>query len=78
LSLSAGGRSQFLAAKIEDGTVALLEVSGSRVPALTDNPQLQQLRTQRELSRYSQRDAQAYLEEVVRAAKVSTNLAAFQ
>ena len=49
-----------------------------RVPALSDNIQLQRLRAQRELQRYSQRDMDAYLEEVMKAAKVSRNPQVFQ
>jgi peptidyl-prolyl cis-trans isomerase D len=63
---------------VDDGVVALVEVTGSRVQSLSDNPQLQQLRTQRELQRYSRRDVEAYLAEVVRQAKVRRNPNAFQ
>jgi peptidyl-prolyl cis-trans isomerase D len=63
---------------LDDGSVAVLEVSAARVQSLLDNPQLQQLRTQRELQRYSQRDVAAYLAEVVKAAKVKKNPQVFQ
>jgi peptidyl-prolyl cis-trans isomerase D len=72
------GKGQYQALKIDGGAVAILAVTGSRVPALSDNPQLQQLRTQRELQRYSQRDIQAYLVGIVKAAKVTTNPQVFQ
>ena len=58
--------------------MALLEVSAMRVPTLTDNIQLQRLRAQREQERYSQRDMDAYLEEVMKAARVSRNPQVFQ
>jgi hypothetical protein len=58
--------------------VALLTVTGSRVQALSDNPQIEQLRTQRELQRYSQRDIDAYLADIIARAKVSKNPNAFQ
>ena len=63
---------------LEGGAVALLEVSAVRVPNLTDNPQLQMLRAQRELQRYSQRDMEAYMDEVMKAADVRRNPQAFQ
>jgi peptidyl-prolyl cis-trans isomerase D len=63
---------------LEDGSFALLEVSAVRVPTLTDNPQLQQLRAQRELQRYTQRDMEAYLNEVMKASRVTRNPQAFQ
>lgn len=64
--------------KMDAGAVALLLVTGSRVQALSDNPQLQQLRSQRELQRYSVRDLDAYVGDLVSAAKVSKNPQAFQ
>jgi peptidyl-prolyl cis-trans isomerase D len=64
--------------KMDAGAVALLVVTGSRVQALSDNPQLQQLRSQRELQRYSVRDLDAYVGDIVSATKVSKNPQAFQ
>ena len=72
------GKPHAQAVKIEGGAVALLAVTGSRVQALSDNPQIEQLRTQRELQRYSQRDIDAYLADVIARAKVSKNPNAFQ
>jgi peptidyl-prolyl cis-trans isomerase D len=72
------GKPEHRTVNLEGGAVALLEVSGMRVPTLSDNIQLQRLRAQREQARYSQRDMDSYLEEVMRAAKVSRNLQAFQ
>jgi peptidyl-prolyl cis-trans isomerase D len=66
------------ALKLESGAVALLAVTGSRVQPLSDNPQIEQLRTARELQRYSQRDIDAYLADVIARAKVSRNPNAFQ
>lgn len=66
------------ALKMEDGGVALLAVTGSRVQGFSDNPQLQQMRTQRELQRYSLRDIDAYLADVVARAKVSKNPQVFE
>ena len=57
--------------------VALLAVTGSRVQSLTDDPQLQQLRAQRELQRYSVRDLDAYVGDIVSATKVRKNPQAF-
>ncbi|HMA10729.1 MAG TPA: peptidylprolyl isomerase, partial [Steroidobacteraceae bacterium] len=66
------------AVKMDGGAVALLTVTGSRVQSLTSDPQLQQLRAQRELQRYSVRDLDAYVGDVVSAAKVRKNPQAFQ
>jgi peptidyl-prolyl cis-trans isomerase D len=69
----AAGKPERRTVGMDGGAVALLEVSAVRVAALSDNVQLQRLRAQRELQRYSQRDMDAYLEEVMRAAKVTRN-----
>ena len=74
----ADGKPQVQALKLEGGTVALLQVTGSRVKEFSDNPQLQQLRTQRELQRYSVRDLDAYLADVVAKSKVRKNPQVFQ
>jgi peptidyl-prolyl cis-trans isomerase D len=66
------------ALKVDGGAVALLEVTGSRVASMSDNVQLLQLRAQRELQRYSQRDIEGYLTEVVKTAKVRKNPQVFQ
>ena len=72
------GKPQLQAVKLDGGAVALLQVTDSRVREFSDNPQLQQLRTQRELQRYSLREIDAYLTEVVGSAKVRKNPQAFQ
>ena len=69
---------QVAAVKMDGGAIALLVVSGSRVQALSDNAQLQQLRSQRELQRYSVRDLDAYVGDIVSVTKVSKNPQAFQ
>jgi peptidyl-prolyl cis-trans isomerase D len=58
--------------------VALFEATGWRTQALSDNPQLIQLRTDRELRRYTRRDIEAYMDDVVSSAKVRTNPQVFQ
>jgi peptidyl-prolyl cis-trans isomerase D len=65
------------AVKVDGGAIALLAVTGSRVQAFSDDPQLQQLRGQRELQRYSVRDLDAYVGDIVSATKVSKNPQAF-
>jgi hypothetical protein len=74
----AAGKPFVQALKLESGAVALLAVTGSRVQPLSDNPQIEQLRTARELQRYSQRDVDAYLADVIARAKISRNPNAFQ
>jgi peptidyl-prolyl cis-trans isomerase D len=59
--------------KLEDGTVAVFEVSSARVGNQLDIPQLVSLRTQRELQRYTRRDIDSYITALVREAKVRTN-----
>jgi len=65
------------ALKTEDGTVALFQVTGSRVQSVLDVPQLVELRTNRELQRYTRRDIEAYINSVVGDAKVRENPSAF-
>lgn len=65
------------ALKTEDGTVALFQVTASRVQSVLDVPQLVELRTQRELQRYTRRDIEAYINSVVGDAKVRENPSAF-
>jgi peptidyl-prolyl cis-trans isomerase D len=66
------------ALKLEGGVVALAESTSSRVQSLSDNPQLQQLRTERERFRYTERDIEAYLADIVAGSKVRKNPRAFQ
>ncbi len=65
------------ALKMEDGTVAVFQVTDSRVQSALDVPQLVELRTQRELQRYTRRDIEAYIKDVVSDAKVRENPSAF-
>lgn len=66
------------ALKIEGGGVALFEATNSRVQTLLDTPQLVEMRSTRELRRYTRRDIEAYLDDVVSAARVRKNPQAFQ
>ncbi|MEJ0100713.1 MAG: hypothetical protein WDO12_13820 [Pseudomonadota bacterium] len=66
------------ALKIEGGGVALFEASSWRVQPMSDNPQLVEMRSRRELQRYTKRDIEAYLSDVVDSAKVRKNPQAFQ
>ena len=59
--------------KLEDGSVAVLEVTAWRVQSLSDNPQLVALRAEREMGRYTRRDIEAYIGGVIDAAKVRIN-----
>jgi peptidyl-prolyl cis-trans isomerase D len=65
------------ALKLEDGSVALFESAAARTEPLLDIPQLVDLRSQRELERYTRRDIEAYITSVVDEAKVSVNPQAF-
>ncbi|MEO6185424.1 MAG: SurA N-terminal domain-containing protein [Steroidobacteraceae bacterium] len=66
------------AMKVDGGNVAVLAVTGARVQPMSDNPQLQQMRSQRELKRYSEREIDGYVAEIMKSAKVRTNPQAFQ
>jgi peptidyl-prolyl cis-trans isomerase D len=65
------------ALKLEDGSVALFESTAARTESLLDIPQLVELRSQRELERYTRRDIEAYIATVVDKAKVRVNPQAF-
>jgi peptidyl-prolyl cis-trans isomerase D len=66
------------ALQIEDGSVALVEVTGSRVQPMADNQQLEKMRSERELQRYSRRNADGYVAEILKSARVRKNPQAFQ
>lgn len=66
------------ALKIEGVGVAVFESTTSRVQAFSANAQLNEMRSQRELQRYSRRDIEGYLDDVVKSAKVRTNPQVFQ
>jgi hypothetical protein len=66
------------ALKIEGGGAALFEATGTRTETVLDNPQLVDIRSRRELQRYTRRDIEAYLDDVVDSAKVRKNPQAFQ
>jgi peptidyl-prolyl cis-trans isomerase D len=74
----APGKPVVQALKVEGGGVALFEVTNWRVQALSDNPQLNDIRSQRELQRYTRRDLDAYIASIVEAAKITKNPQAFQ
>ncbi len=74
----APGKPVVQALKVDGGGVALFEVTGSRVQPLSGNPQLVQIRSQRELQRYTRRDMNAYIASIVGAAKITKNPDAFQ
>lgn len=65
------------ALKLEDGSVVLYEATDSRVGQQLDIPQLVQIRSQRELERYTRRDIEAYISAIVERAKVQKNPQAF-
>ncbi|HUG72918.1 MAG TPA: hypothetical protein VMK82_05780, partial [Steroidobacteraceae bacterium] len=65
------------ALQLEDGSVALFEATASRTQSDMDIPQLVELRSQRELERYTRRDIEAYIAAVVAAARVRENPQAF-
>jgi len=65
------------ALKLEDGTAVLFEANDTRVASQLDIPQLVELRTRRELERYTRRDIGAYIGTVVQDAKVKQNPQAF-
>ena len=72
------GKPFIKAMKVEGGSVAVLAVTGARVQPMSDNPQLQQMRSQRELKRYSEREIDGYVAEILKSAKVRLNPQAFQ
>ena len=59
--------------RLDDGSVAVLQVTGWRVQSLSDNPQLVAMRAEREMGRYTRRDIEAYIGGVIDAAKVRIN-----
>ena len=65
------------AIKFEDGTVALFEATDTRVGQQLDIPQIVQLRSDRELQRYTRREIEGYISSVVQEAKVRENPNAF-
>ncbi|HTQ36058.1 MAG TPA: peptidyl-prolyl cis-trans isomerase, partial [Steroidobacteraceae bacterium] len=65
------------AVKMEDGTVALFQVTSWRVQPLSQDPQVNDVREQRELKRYNRRDIDAYISDIVKSAKVQLNPQAF-
>jgi peptidyl-prolyl cis-trans isomerase D len=66
------------AVKVEGAGAALVQVTASRTQTMSDIPQLLQMRAEREQQRYSRRNADSYVAEIVKAAKVRRNAQAFQ
>jgi peptidyl-prolyl cis-trans isomerase D len=66
------------ALRVEGAGVALVQVTASRVQPMSDNPQLLRLRSERELQKYSRRNADSYVAEVMKKARVRKNPQAFQ
>lgn len=74
----AAGKPFRKALKVEGAGVALVEVTASRVNPLSDNVQLQKLRSERELQKYSRRNADGFIAEILREARVRKNPQAFE
>lgn len=74
----AAGKPFSQALKVEGGGVALLQVTNSRVQAMSDNADLERLRSERELQRYARRNVDGYVADVVKSARVRRNPQAFQ
>jgi peptidyl-prolyl cis-trans isomerase D len=66
------------ALQIDGGAVAVFEVTGSRVQPMADNAQLEKMRSERELQRYSRRNADGYVAEILKSARIRKNPQAFQ
>jgi hypothetical protein len=66
------------ALKVEGAGVALVEVTASRVQSMPDIPQLQKLRSERELQKYARRNADSYVAEILEKSRIRKNPQAFQ
>jgi len=66
------------AMKLDDGSVALLQVTSWRSQPMSDNPQLVALRAEREQGRYTRRDIEAYIAQLMKDSKIRVNPQAFQ
>ncbi len=71
------GAAQVQQVALESGGAAVFRVSAVRSAPVIDNPQILQLRAQRDVQRYGLRDVGAYLTEAVKASKVQKNPQAF-
>jgi peptidyl-prolyl cis-trans isomerase D len=65
------------ALKLEDGNVALVVATDSRAGEALDVPQLVDMRTRRELERYTRRDIEAYIRAILAGSKIREYPAAF-
>jgi peptidyl-prolyl cis-trans isomerase D len=74
----AAGKPLYHALPLDQGGTALIELSNVRVAPEDGNNELKQQRVQQELQRHGAAEADAYVDEIVRGAKVQKNLQAFQ
>jgi peptidyl-prolyl cis-trans isomerase D len=74
----APGKPHRQAIKVEGAGVALIEVTASRVQPMPDVPQLERLRTEQELQKYSRRNADSYVSEILEDSRIRRNPLAFQ
>jgi peptidyl-prolyl cis-trans isomerase D len=66
------------ALKVEGAGVALVEVTASRVQPMPDVPQLVRLRSEREVQKYARRNADSYVAEILKDARIRRNPQAFE
>jgi peptidyl-prolyl cis-trans isomerase D len=74
----AAGKPVRQALKVEGAGAALVEVTAARALPMSDNAQLLRLRSEREQQRYARRNADSYVAEIIKAARVRRNPQAFQ
>jgi peptidyl-prolyl cis-trans isomerase D len=74
----AAGKPIRQAMKVEGAGAALVEVTAARTLPMSDNAQLLRLRSEREQQRYARRNADSYVAEIIKAARVRRNPQAFQ
>jgi hypothetical protein len=63
--------------KVEGAGVALVQVTASRVQPMPDVPQLERMRSERELQKYARRNADSYVAQILADAKIRKNAQAF-
>jgi hypothetical protein len=74
----APGKPHREAINVEGAGVALIEVTASRVQPMPDVPQLEKLRSERELQKYARRNADAYVAEILEQSRIRKNPLAFE
>ncbi|MEO7775526.1 MAG: SurA N-terminal domain-containing protein [Steroidobacteraceae bacterium] len=72
------GKPMYQLVELDQGGAALVELSNVRIAPDDGNKDLKQQRVQQELQRHGAEEADAYVNEMVRNAKVKKNLQAFQ